>query len=209
LTTAVGLAEATVLLALAFPRLVPSKVVNLLTYAPSPTSTVYADSLYSPSLFASDSPSSLIPFALGTGLVIGGCLLRKWCFTTMGNMFTFEIKVQEEHRLVTWGPYAYVRHPSYTGLIMIFAGLGIWQASPGSWIRESGVLETTVGRVFAGFAALWNATMGMIVWLSIVWSSRSDTVYSCCIYRKSSNGRSDAEESFRTPVGSVGEEGSL
>lgn len=79
----------------------------------------------------------------------------------MGDMFTFEIKVQNEHRLVTWGPYAYVRHPSYTGLVMTFAGLALWQAAPGSWIRESGVLESDVGRAFVVFAALWNATMGM------------------------------------------------
>jgi protein-S-isoprenylcysteine O-methyltransferase Ste14 len=80
----------------------------------------------------------------------------------MGKMFSFQIKVQEEHKLVTWGPYAYVRHPSYSGLVMVFAGLGIWQLAPGSWIRESGMLDTVNGKVFAGFAVLWNAGMGIV-----------------------------------------------
>ena len=32
-------------------------------------------------------------------------------------------KMPENHRLVTWGPYHYVRHPSYLGYFLIFFGL--------------------------------------------------------------------------------------
>jgi len=49
-------------------------------------------------------------FFIGTGLVIAGALVREWCFHTMGSMFTFELGiVQERHRLVVDGPYAFVR----------------------------------------------------------------------------------------------------
>ncbi|KAG9302327.1 hypothetical protein G9A89_008819 [Geosiphon pyriformis] len=54
-------------------------------------------------------------------LGIAGGLLRIWCFRTLDHFFTFQITIHEKHRLIKEGPYAYVRHPSYSGLIMIQA----------------------------------------------------------------------------------------
>lgn len=51
-----------------------------------------------------------VSFFVGTGLIISGALLRQWCFRTLGSLFTFEIGiVQDRHRLVDTGPYAFVR----------------------------------------------------------------------------------------------------
>jgi len=50
------------------------------------------------------------PFFIGTGLVCAGALVREWCFHTMGSLFTFDIGIVEgHHRLITSGPYAFVR----------------------------------------------------------------------------------------------------
>ncbi|CAF1965293.1 unnamed protein product [Rotaria magnacalcarata] len=46
-------------------------------------------------------------------MILGG-LGRIWCYRTLGKFFTFEITIRNSHRLIKTGPYAYVRHPSYT-----------------------------------------------------------------------------------------------
>lgn len=34
----------------------------------------------------------------------------------LGNLFTFEVMIRKNHKLITDGPYAYLMHPSYTGI---------------------------------------------------------------------------------------------
>lgn len=48
----------------------------------------------------------------------------------------------EDHKLITSGPYAYVRHPSYTGGLLLDLGILLWHLAPGSWLRESGIMQT-------------------------------------------------------------------
>jgi len=38
-------------------------------------------------------------------------------------MFTFEMSIRKNHKLITSGPYAIVRHPSYVGVILVASGL--------------------------------------------------------------------------------------
>ncbi|KAG0702664.1 Isoprenylcysteine carboxyl methyltransferase family-domain-containing protein [Suillus ampliporus] len=77
----------------------------------------------------------------GTGLIVAGGFLRWWCFRTLGRFFTFKLSVRKEHQLVTTGPYAVVRHPSYTGTILRSIGMLMLYASQTSFIRRSGVLK--------------------------------------------------------------------
>lgn len=58
-------------------------------------------------------------------LLIAGMVLRWYSIYYLGKQFTVNVAIIEGHRLVTTGPYQLVRHPSYTGLLMIFLGLGI------------------------------------------------------------------------------------
>ena len=88
-----------------------------------------------------------IPFVLGASLVMAGGIIRVKCFRTLGPFFTFEQCIRKEHKLITHGPYAVVRHPSYTGLLMCILGWCIVYSSPGSWVRESGVLSITCIKV--------------------------------------------------------------
>ncbi|KAG0088599.1 hypothetical protein BGZ93_002664 [Podila epicladia] len=46
--------------------------------------------------------------------------LRRWAYKTLDRFFTFKLTIREGHRLVKTGPYRYLLHPSYTGLITIF-----------------------------------------------------------------------------------------
>lgn len=46
-------------------------------------------------------------------------LLRNWAFRTLNRLFTYKMTIREGHRLVKTGPYRYLLHPSYTGLIVV------------------------------------------------------------------------------------------
>ncbi|PIL31235.1 hypothetical protein GSI_05933 [Ganoderma sinense ZZ0214-1] len=66
---------------------------------------------------------------------------RKTCYDALGQLFTYELAVLEGHKLQTSGPYAIVRHPSYTALLASTVGLLVMHFSPGSYLFESGALE--------------------------------------------------------------------
>jgi protein-S-isoprenylcysteine O-methyltransferase Ste14 len=63
--------------------------------------------------------------ALGCAVGISGFSLRAWSIASLGAAFTRNLQVTEAQRVVTTGPYRYLRHPAYTGAILLFAGIGI------------------------------------------------------------------------------------
>lgn len=93
-------------------------------------------------------------FLFGIFLSICGALMRVWCYRTLGKLFTFELTIMKDHTLIIDGPYRYVRHPSYTGMILIV--LGGWvahlPANSGSWLVASGMRETAIGWVVSQIA---------------------------------------------------------
>ncbi|KZT10509.1 uncharacterized protein LAESUDRAFT_428031 [Laetiporus sulphureus 93-53] len=88
-------------------------------------------------------------FLIGFVLNVLGTLIRRQCFRALGRHFTFELTVKDKHKLCTTGPYSIVRHPSYTGLQMNILALVLWVSSRGSWFRESGLFNGTVGQAIA------------------------------------------------------------
>ena len=62
---------------------------------------------------------------LGMGLFMAGALLRWWSIWHLGRFFTVNVSVAADHRVVDTGPYRLIRHPSYSGLLLQFAGLGL------------------------------------------------------------------------------------
>ena len=71
-----------------------------------------------------------LPTSLRLSLVLcllgGGLALRWAAILTLGRLFTVDVAVQRGHALLDTGLYRYVRHPSYTGLLLAFAGLGVF-----------------------------------------------------------------------------------
>jgi protein-S-isoprenylcysteine O-methyltransferase Ste14 len=59
---------------------------------------------------------------LGLGLLVLGSVLRIWPMFVLGRRFSGLVAIQPGHELVTHGPYRYVRHPSYLGAMIGFAG---------------------------------------------------------------------------------------
>jgi protein-S-isoprenylcysteine O-methyltransferase len=67
----------------------------------------------------------------GLVLVVGGLAFRWVAILTLGRLFTVNVAIHAGHRVVESGHYRYVRHPSYSGLLLAFVGLGLFY---GSWL---------------------------------------------------------------------------
>lgn len=67
----------------------------------------------------------LWPVAAGLCLLTAGLALRAWSIATLGRLFQYWITVQADHRVITDGPYRYVRHPSYTGMGLMLLGMAL------------------------------------------------------------------------------------
>ena len=65
------------------------------------------------------------PVAVGVAVMCAGMLLRYWSVRTLGRFFTVTVEVGADHELVDTGPYTLLRHPSYTGMLVVYLGAGI------------------------------------------------------------------------------------
>ena len=62
---------------------------------------------------------------VGCALLAAGLVLRMWSIRVLARFFTVDVKVHADHELIERGPYRWVRHPSYTGALLAFLGLGV------------------------------------------------------------------------------------
>ena len=60
-----------------------------------------------------------------------GMALRLWAVLTLGRFFRTSVFIQDDHRLITSGPYRRLRNPSYTGGLITFVGIGL---ALGNWL---------------------------------------------------------------------------
>ena len=62
---------------------------------------------------------------LGAALTVFGVAFAIWARLTLGSNWGMPMTLRENPELVTGGPYAYVRHPIYTGLIFAILGTAL------------------------------------------------------------------------------------
>jgi protein-S-isoprenylcysteine O-methyltransferase len=67
----------------------------------------------------------------GVALVWAGIALRIWAVLTLGRHFRTAVRILDDHKLITHGPYRVLRHPSYSGGLMTVAGIGLML---GNWL---------------------------------------------------------------------------
>ena len=63
--------------------------------------------------------------ALTLVFLLGGMAWRTWAILTLGRFFTTNVAVRSGHKVIRQGPYRWMRHPSYTGGLTTFIGLGL------------------------------------------------------------------------------------
>ena len=61
----------------------------------------------------------------GTTIAAGGFAFMVWARRHIGRNWSAVVTLKQDHELVTSGPYALVRHPIYTGLLLAFIGSAI------------------------------------------------------------------------------------
>jgi protein-S-isoprenylcysteine O-methyltransferase Ste14 len=61
----------------------------------------------------------------GIVIIVLGAALRWWAIFTLGRYFTFEVAVRSTQLVVQSGPYRFLRHPSYTAILIMLLGAGI------------------------------------------------------------------------------------
>ena len=62
---------------------------------------------------------------IGAFLCISGLMFAIWARMILGRNWSGVITLKEGHELIDRGPYRIVRHPIYTGLLVMFAGTAI------------------------------------------------------------------------------------
>ena len=71
---------------------------------------------------------------LGLGVMGVSIFFSIWARQTLGKNWSGTIVVKQDHELVTAGPYRFVRHPIYTGLLGGFIGMAIIVGGGLSWL---------------------------------------------------------------------------
>lgn len=83
----------------------------------------------------------------GVLLYAAGLFLMNWAIVHLGRHFSVQVTLQKDHELVTQGPYRFVRHPRYAGILLCFAGVALIFASAGALVLVAALLATLAWRV--------------------------------------------------------------
>jgi protein-S-isoprenylcysteine O-methyltransferase Ste14 len=81
-------------------------------------------------------PVSTLIMAAGLAVEAGGIVFAVWARRHLGRNWSGRIAINVEHQLVRSGPYRFLRHPIYTGLLAMYLGLAI---VTGEWLAVIGV----------------------------------------------------------------------
>ena len=106
-------------------------------------------------------PPSETTYLIGTLVLIAGLLFSVWARVVLGANWSAEVTVKQEHELIVGGPYRWVRHPIYTGILAGLLGSAI------ALDRWAGFVA--VALVFAGF---WFKLLREETWMRETFGAR-------------------------------------
>ena len=61
----------------------------------------------------------------GLVLMLLGIMLRWWSIGHLGRFFTIDVAIAPGHRVIESGPYRLIRHPSYSGVLLLLCGIAL------------------------------------------------------------------------------------
>lgn len=108
-------------------------------------------------------PWTPLLYDIGVALTALGILFACWARFHLGRNWSGNVTIKTDHELIRTGPYARIRHPIYTGILLAIFGTGMatdaWRCVIGFafvllgfWLkarREETVLEKEFGPKFA------------------------------------------------------------
>ncbi|MBV9772133.1 MAG: isoprenylcysteine carboxylmethyltransferase family protein [Bryobacterales bacterium] len=71
-------------------------------------------------------PGSALIEWIGFAIALAGAVAAVWARFALGRNWSATITLKQEHELVRRGPYALVRHPIYSGLLLTMSGTAIF-----------------------------------------------------------------------------------
>ncbi len=79
----------------------------------------------------------------GLAVTAAGAALASWSKVVLGDFFSTTLGVKKDHQVITSGPYRWVRHPIYTGLLLVVVG--------GALVYDSGTALLLLAVPFCAF----------------------------------------------------------
>jgi protein-S-isoprenylcysteine O-methyltransferase Ste14 len=89
-------------------------------------------------------PRSFLMYWVGFAILIAGLVFAVWARAHIGRNWSGAVTVKEGHELIRTGPYGYVRHPIYTGILTAVIGTAI----------TSGTLRSLLGFIIIATALI-------------------------------------------------------
>ena len=122
-------------------------------------------------------PLALWPVRLGAALTLAGVALAIWARMLLAGNWSSDFTLKRDHELIVAGPYRWVRHPIYTGILLAMVGtalaVGEWRAAlavvfaiAAFWrkltIEEAG-MRRQFGEAYADYAARVPALIPFVI----------------------------------------------
>ncbi|MGA7974229.1 MAG: isoprenylcysteine carboxylmethyltransferase family protein [Pseudolabrys sp.] len=122
-------------------------------------------------------PATEVWFRVGWGVTLAGMALTVLARMWLGRNWSGTVTLKQDHELIRSGPYAYMRHPIYTGLLLALIGTAIaidqWQALIGvalvaaALVRKMAIEERFMheqfGEAYANYRAKVRALVPFVV----------------------------------------------
>ena len=80
-------------------------------------------------------------FGLALAVMLLGVGLRGWSIWTLGKYFTRDVAVSADQPVIDHGPYRWIRHPAYSGVLLTMLGVGLAAAN---WASLSALMVCVV-----------------------------------------------------------------
>ena len=122
-------------------------------------------------------PLAIWAAALGAALTFAGLAFAIWARLVIAGNWSSYVELKRDHELIVEGPYALVRHPIYTGLLLAFIGsalaVGEWRGvlavaivAASFWRKlrlEESVMRRQFGEAYARYAARVPALIPLVI----------------------------------------------
>ena len=86
---------------------------------------------------------------IGLMIAIPGFILMQAGEKYLAKQFSIEVTVQKDHKLIQSGPYQYIRHPRYLGILTFFNGISLTFRSLLGILAVIALAGVLIWRVFA------------------------------------------------------------
>jgi protein-S-isoprenylcysteine O-methyltransferase Ste14 len=115
----------------------------------------------------------LAAYWIGIALIVVGLGFSIWAREYLGGNWSATVTLKESHELVRTGPYAWVRHPIYTGLLIALLGCAVAQGERGgligfglliaAFVRKLKIEERFLGDLFGEQYARYRKEVAALV----------------------------------------------